>query len=316
MVANVLNQSFVLENLAEVVAAVDAPPTTRRRGSNDPPPLAQDERAEVARTLREAYAREAAKAADHDSSIYPSFQGEGTQKPAQPLQDWAFISSDAVISIVQSAMDQQLEETPAVVEQSSAAGGRRGGIAASAVTDRYLPGAPLIESAAGARRVGEKLSVLDPRWVACWVAEGLSWLRGRRPFPEKAADPLTIPNNARVILVGDWGSGLPRAWRVAQQMASWVASANSAGRQAHVIHLGDVYYSGWPKENQSNLLDPWPVPLADAGLVGCWNINGNHDMYSGGKGYFDTVLADDRFKRQQGSSELPRLYAIAKLLVV
>ena len=31
-----------------------------------------------------------------------------------------------------------------------------------------------------------------------------------------------------------------------------------------------------------------------------WALNGNHDMYSGGWGYFDHLLADERFSRQRG----------------
>jgi hypothetical protein len=37
-------------------------------------------------------------------------------------------------------------------------------------------------------------------------------------------------------------------------------------------------------------------------VIGSWSLNSNHDMYSGGYGYFDLLLADPRFERQQGSS--------------
>ena len=70
-----------------------------------------------------------------------------------------------------------------------------------------------------------------------------------------------------------------------------------AGRQVHVLHLGDVYYSGLETEDQRRFLDLWPVTQeqADAGVTS-WSLNGNHDMYSGGFGYFGTLLGDPRFK--------------------
>jgi hypothetical protein len=34
-----------------------------------------------------------------------------------------------------------------------------------------------------------------------------------------------------------------------------------AGLEQHVIHLGDVYYSGWEFEYRERLLKYWPVKL-------------------------------------------------------
>jgi hypothetical protein len=105
------------------------------------------------------------------------------------------------------------------------------------------------------------------------------------------------------VIVGDWGSGLPRAIEVAKHMGDRVREALAAGRQAHVLHLGDVYYSGDPSEYARRFLAPgyWPVTseLANAGVTS-WALNGNHDMYSGGYGFFDTMLGDDdRFAHQR-----------------
>jgi hypothetical protein len=49
-------------------------------------------------------------------------------------------------------------------------------------------------------------------------------------------------------------------------------------------------------------LAPWPVKPAQAGAITSWCLNGHHDMYSGGRGYFRTVLSDPRFARQQRSN--------------
>jgi hypothetical protein len=99
--------------------------------------------------------------------------------------------------------------------------------------------------------------------------------------------------------VGDWGTGLGRARQVAVHMQEEIAGALAEGREAHAIHLGDVYYSGLASEDQRRFLAYWPVTAAQAASgVTSWSLNGNHDMYSGGYGYFGTLLADPRFAAQ------------------
>jgi hypothetical protein len=63
------------------------------------------------------------------------------------------------------------------------------------------------------------------------------------------------------VIVGDWGTGLQRARHVARHMAEAVNEATAEGREAHVIHLGDVYYSGVPAEYDRHVLADgwWPV---------------------------------------------------------
>jgi hypothetical protein len=149
---------------------------------------------------------------------------------------------------------------------------------------------------------------LDDEWV---IQVGKSMLEriaeGNHPFnPEPAAH--AISDDARVVIVGDWGSGLPRARAVAAVMAEEVADARAHGREAHVIHLGDVYYSGTDEEYSRNVLAPgfWPVSVEQAREgVTSWSLNGNHDMYGGGFGYFGTLLADERFACQHSPDGKP-----------
>ncbi len=96
-------------------------------------------------------------------------------------------------------------------------------------------------------------------------------------------------------MVGDWGSGLPHARKVSDQMRSYTLQGLADGRDTNVVHLGDVYYAGFPSEYVDRFLQWWPVRPAEAGDIRSWSMNGNHDMYSGGDGYFDTLLADPRF---------------------
>ncbi len=57
-----------------------------------------------------------------------------------------------------------------------------------------------------------------------------------------------------------------------------------------------MYYSGLPNEVEQHVLTHWPVTAAQAAAgVTSWSLNGNHDMYSGGFGYYGTLLADSRF---------------------
>jgi hypothetical protein len=110
-----------------------------------------------------------------------------------------------------------------------------------------------------------------------------------------------LAQRARLVLVGDWGSGLPRAQRVAEEMRAQVDAGVEDGRQVHVIHLGDVYYSGHAREYEKRFFPFWPVEPSEAGRIHSWILNGNHDMYSGGHGYFK-ALEDSRFAGQSGSS--------------
>jgi hypothetical protein len=149
----------------------------------------------------------------------------------------------------------------------------------------------------------------DPDWVVKVVLAVLGHLaRGNHPFNPRPAQH-EISDTARLVVVGDWGTGLPRAQAVAVHMAQAVADALDTGRQAHIIHLGDVYYSGLPAEDQRHVLDHWPATSEQAAAgVTSWSLNGNHDMYSGGYGYFQTLLADPRFAAQHSPDGRPTSY--------
>ncbi|MBO0708492.1 MAG: hypothetical protein J2P44_09030, partial [Candidatus Dormibacteraeota bacterium] len=118
----------------------------------------------------------------------------------------------------------------------------------------------------------------DPGWLGVTVAEGLRLFEARPEFPDRPAPSVELADEARVVLVGDWGTGLPGAQAVGRAMARELAAA--AGRDRHLIHLGDVYYSGWKEEYERHFLRYWPHREGEGGLHS-WTLNGNHDMYSG-----------------------------------
>ena len=127
-------------------------------------------------------------------------------------------------------------------------------------------------------------------------------MRGLHPFKSEPATPYKIGDNARVVLFSDWGSGLPRAQKVSAEIRKQLTDPAAAHRDKHLIHLGDVYYSGWAREYEKNVLPFWSVNENEADAISSWSLNGNHDMYSGGKGYFEGLLGDRRFKNQENSS--------------
>lgn len=153
------------------------------------------------------------------------------------------------------------------------------------------------------RRLFEQFSKTDLRWASCKFAEGVTFFRDKHPFVPPAAKAVKISDTARIVIFGDWGSGLPGAIKVGMVARAKLAEAAKAGREAHALHLGDVYYSGWAHEYHSRFLKYWPVLEDEADKFGSWCVNANHDMFSGGYAYYDTLLADRRFKRQAGSSE-------------
>ena len=58
------------------------------------------------------------------------------------------------------------------------------------------------------------------------------------------------------------------------------------------IHLGDIYYAGQDNEAK-DFLSQWPLANAATGKItqnSSFALNGNHEMFSGGRAYFNLVL--------------------------
>lgn len=278
MIAEVLNREFVETQLGDVVQMLD-------------------------RTEQEVKAADKARSAADDAEVTSDHLAEcrvavkkleatgiDTDTPANVC-----IARDAVASVIQSSLEAYYEEAGAVAAPPAGQGLAPTQIA---ITDQRLRP----DYSAPTQRLGVRLDNTDARWALSFlVARGISGLRKKHAFRETPAR-VPIANKARLLLVGDWGSGLPRARAVSAQMRTALHGAEAQGRERHVIHLGDIYFSGFERECRNRFLQHWPV---DGGLeqdIGSWCLNGNHDMFSGGYGYFDTVLGDPRFARQAGTS--------------
>jgi 3',5'-cyclic AMP phosphodiesterase CpdA len=138
----------------------------------------------------------------------------------------------------------------------------------------------------------------DYHWVTDFLTELATHIVRRVFFAIPAGGPATVPlaPDARLVLVGDWGTGEGVALAVAEQMRRQIDAAGN--REVHVVHLGDVYYAGTRWEARNRFLDHWPVRQDEVDRVRSWCLNGNHDMYAAGEGLFDVILADGRFRLQ------------------
>jgi hypothetical protein len=288
MIAEFLNRQVVLDQLSDVITYLEGQ-------------TLQDAAPELLKELREAQQREVNAPSGQPGYDPPESDRRGSAGAVAPLDDYAFVSRDPVISLLQSALNEYATEHAELEKKPPADDERRGGADFVAVSGLHLRKAPKPRRTDDGRRYFDKFSILDVRWAKSKLAEGIRCFRGKHSFNRTPAIS-ELQDRVRLIVVGDWGSGLDRAQKVAAEMEKIIAEGVKNNVTQHVIHLGDVYYSGWAREYRDYALAYWPVAKEQAGSIGSWSLNGNHDMYSGGFGYFDTMLADPRFERQQQSS--------------
>jgi len=297
MIAQVLNQDFVLEAAAAVEQDLERNlqrrEGPRRRGAPRGPvdELSSAELKEAQEELKSALQRERG-AAPEDATA-----GGGVESK----DALAYVPREAALSLLQTVIDEYVEESEVKVEESPLPGGRRGGTV-PAVTDRWIADIPIQRLPSGRRKWGDmeitkhKL-FSDPGWLTSGFAMAVRAFRGRADWVDKPPT-VEIGDRARIVVVGDWGSGIPRAKEVADQIRAVLDE--DSGRERHVVHLGDVYYSGSKREYERNFLNLWPVRKGEE--IGSFSLCGNHDMYYGGHAYYGTLLKDPRLARQGGCS--------------
>jgi len=142
--------------------------------------------------------------------------------------------------------------------------------------------ATTVRTATGEIRTPEILEVKfdnDDLWG--WLK--MSWKLVFKPTPHPWIAPPakaeTIADDAIVAMFSDWGTALYGAPVIASSVAT-------LKRCDVALHLGDTYYSGADNEIRDRLVGDWPKCGATTlGRI----LNGNHEMYSGGKGYFNAL---------------------------
>jgi hypothetical protein len=113
-----------------------------------------------------------------------------------------------------------------------------------------------------------------------WGWLKMSWKLIFKPTPHPwiapPAQPEAIAEDASIAIFSDWGTGLYGAPIISKSVAA-------LSRCDVALHLGDTYYSGADDEIRDRLAGDWPkCSSKTVSRI----LNGNHEMYSGGTGYF------------------------------
>ena len=140
----------------------------------------------------------------------------------------------------------------------------------------------------------------DPRWAGTLLSYlgyfGRDGRRRRIPYirPEAAGpEVIEIAASTRIALLSDWGTGRRTAAAVLQDLARHQPDI--------VVHLGDIYYAGTAAECEDNFRLPMDLALDRTRRhVPVYTLSGNHDMYSGGEGYYGLIgrLNDGRWRQR------------------
>jgi hypothetical protein len=297
MIQQVLNKLLLLDVLDSMQALAQTTTSEERRAITGTPmdEMNPAERAELLEGI------ETAKK-DAAAGELPVQDRRG-QAADLPLADRnTYMPRSPELSNLQSAIEQYFLEQRLEVVESPPQDDRRSSstpVAGSQLTiwQEYLTG----------RRLLGPFEQTDIGWINALFAKGIRKFRGKHSFIERPVreDPIPFADDkVRMIVVGDWGSGIPRAQKVAKYIRRELDDQAVRDWQKHVVHLGDVYYSGWEFEYKNRFLKYWPVKTEEKDKIGSFNLNGNHDMYSGGWAYYDYALADERFAPWQGKSSL------------
>ena len=209
---------------------------------------------------------------------------ESTETPVQP----AAVANALAGALDWARLDRQITGTSSALETVDSGGAQIPYIPNNQVLALLQSAYDEYQESKAAKPGGElemPFDTSDPGWLTVAFQKLKELFRGKHKFAKHTS--LTsfrqaLPANAVVALFGDWGTGEPTAQRVMQQI--------KAASPTHAIHLGDVYYSGTPREVQNrfqNVIDRFGPPRSACKYLA---LNSNHEMYSGGYGYFDGTL--------------------------
>ncbi|WP_263359842.1 metallophosphoesterase family protein [Acidicapsa ligni] len=99
-----------------------------------------------------------------------------------------------------------------------------------------------------------------------------------------SGNTLQLPEQTsfRIGILGDWGTGEPVAQLVLESLMEQKPDL--------ILHVGDVYYAGTRDEMQVNFLNFIKTARAKTGhSAPVFNLDGNHDMYTGGEPFYDAL---------------------------
>jgi len=191
------------------------------------------------------------------SSNLAKKHAHGVVESKGTLEAEPFIPQDKIAAVFQSAMDEHLTDRLASAAQATASG----------VQPPYGP--------------PEKFDSGDAGWISVIAARLEQALAGKAQFVHHAnitSFRYEMPDNTSVALFADWATG--------EAPALALKSAIENRNPEYTIHLGDTYYAGFKDEISHNLLACWPGGVK---YQKCFAMNGNHEMYCGGKPYFNAI---------------------------
>jgi hypothetical protein len=151
-----------------------------------------------------------------------------------------------------------------------------------------------LRAASGGYSTGtyDPIGAFLPGRLLQWIPQvARYWFHKKHPFRDytthgKGTGVYPIADRVTIGIAGDWGTGTDEARMVATGM-------QRAGPD-YTIHLGDVYYVGSTTEVRENFLGEKTSPYAPVkwpmGAKGGFALNGNHEMYADGNGYWRTIL--------------------------
>jgi hypothetical protein len=112
-------------------------------------------------------------------------------------------------------------------------------------------------------------------WAQCLMTYfGYKALGEKPQYRPKQNVVVDLGAKSRIAIIGDWGTG--------DDVSRNVLTVAKLKPEI-LLHLGDVYYAGTESEAKANFLDICQLFLPNIPL---YTLCGNHDMYSGGGGYY------------------------------
>jgi hypothetical protein len=141
-------------------------------------------------------------------------------------------------------------------------------------------------------RTYDPISAFLPSRLFLWISKiAKYWFQKKHAFRDyttsgKGTGIHPIDDRVLISIAGDWGTGTDEA--------KTVAAAMQRSEPDFTIHLGDVYYVGDRNEVRENFLGEKTSPYTPVrwpmGTKGSFALNGNHEMYADGNGYWNMVL--------------------------
>jgi Calcineurin-like phosphoesterase len=175
-----------------------------------------------------------------------------------------------VLSAPRSDLASRLQSL--LVERASAEGKVR----------TVVPGETVTTEAGESTAIETVQVKFDNRDLIGWLGTGLRILfkPEKHPWLPPPGVPEVIPDDAKIAMFSDWGTGFYGAPVITDTI-------KNLPRCDIALHLGDTYYSGTDEEVKRRLIGEWPTRRGTINRA----LNGNHEMYSGGKGYFEALTS-------------------------